>query len=156
MTGGQTLAEPELMVRLATELGEESDRAMAVLAAAYMDHLLGNLIISVMTVEDKEVEDLLFDGPNAPLGSFSSRINMAYCLGLLSRNQRKDLDIIRKVRNQFAHEFIGVSFDTEGIANRCRELESAKIGGQPATARECFKKASVRLMVDILLKITAA
>ena len=41
-----------------------------------------------------------------PLGTFSARINMAFCLGLISENLFNDLEILRKIRNDYAHSLI--------------------------------------------------
>jgi hypothetical protein len=57
-----------------------------------------------------------------PLGSFSVRIDMAYILGLIGPQARRDLHLIRKIRNDFGHNIDPVTFDHEPIANRCREL----------------------------------
>jgi len=154
MEKNQPKSEVKLMLQLTNEFRDESDRAAAVLAAAYLDHLLGELISATMTAEPEEVEEMLFQKGNGPLGTFSARIDTAYCLGLLSRDERGDLHLIRKIRNDFAHKLAGMSFEgTQTIANRCRELKSARIGGRPKSLRESFSKASVRLMVDIILRI---
>jgi len=87
------------------------------------------------------------------LGTFSARIDAAYCLGLLSKDENRDLHLIRKIRNDFAHKLIDMSFESQEIASRCRELKGARIGGRPTSLRESFSKAAVRLMVDIILKI---
>lgn len=153
MEKNQPKSEVKLMLELTNEFQDESERAAAVLAAAYLDHLLGELLTATMTAEPEEVEELLFQKGSGPLGTFSARIDTAYCLGLLSRDERRDLHLIRKIRNNFAHELTGMSFEgTQIIANRCRELKSAKVGGRPKSLRESFSKASVRLMVDIILR----
>ena len=143
----------DLMVKLTAELEKESDRGMALLAASYLEFLLGSLVITKMLVEPSEAQKMLLEGPNAPLATFSSRIDMAYCLGLLNHDQKRDLNLIRKIRNVFAHEFMRVSFDTPQIASRCNELKSAQVDGQPSTAMACYRKASVRLMAYILLRM---
>ena len=150
----KTPTDPDFIVKLMTiELKNEGDRALAILAAAYLDYLLVDLIVSAMSVKTEEVNELLFEGGNAPLGTFSSRINMAYCLGLLNEDQKHDLHFIRHIRNDFAHKFIEISsFETSSIADRCKLLKSAMIDGQPSTARECYLKSSVRLIVDIILE----
>jgi len=153
MKENQSKSEVELMLELTNEFQNESDRAAAVLVAAYLDYLLGELIAAKMTVEPEEVEKMLYQKGNGPLGTFSARINTAYCLGLLSKDELRDLNLIRKIRNDFAHQLIGMSFDTEIIANRCRELKSAKVSGAPDFSRDRFSKASIRLIVEIILKI---
>jgi len=153
MGENQPNAVLELMLKLTNEFQCESDRAAAVLAAAYLDHLLGELIAATMAVEPAEVEELLYQKGNGPLGTFSARTNTAYCLGLFSKDETRDLHLIRKIRNDFAHKLVDMSFASQEIANRCRELKGARIGGHPSSPRESFSKAAVRLMVDIILRI---
>lgn len=143
----------DLMFELMEEFKREGDRAAAVLAAAYLDHLLGDLIAAAMKVGSGEVEKLLLGRDTDPLGTFSARVKAIYCLGLLSKDEFRDLSLIGKIRNEFAHELTGLSFETQSIAHRCRELKGSQVGGQPSSARDCFSKAAIRLMVDIILRI---
>lgn len=154
MTRKEPRAESDLLVGLAASLEGESDRALAILAAAYLDHLLRRWITLRLELHRlPEAAKFLFEGFNAGLATFSSRIQMAKHLGLLRDEDQRDLKLIKVVRNEFAHEFTGVSFESQSIADRCRELAAARIDGQPPTARECYQKAAVRLMVTILLEV---
>jgi DNA-binding MltR family transcriptional regulator len=89
-------------------------------AAAYLDRALSDLLY-VFLVSNKKIEEDLFDG-NAPLATFSSRIKLAYYLGAISPSVRRDLDLIRLIRNEFAHHPQPMSFATQAVSNRCREL----------------------------------
>jgi DNA-binding MltR family transcriptional regulator len=53
----------------------------------------------------------LITGFNAPLGTFSARITGALALGVISEDEYHDLEIIRVVRNHFAHQ-LKASFAT--------------------------------------------
>src|SRR5438445_1903262 len=101
-------------------LAEESDRGCALFASAYLDKALSDLLY-LSLVESKKIEEDLFEG-TAPLASFSSRIKLAFYLGRISAQCRTDLDTIRKIRNDFAHDAPLISFDTQSIADRCRNL----------------------------------
>jgi hypothetical protein len=101
-------------------LTKESDRGCALFAAAYIDKALSDLLCRSL-VESNKIDDELLKG-NAPLASFSSRIKMAFYLGKISSSCRRDLDLIRKIRNDFAHNAADISFETEAIGNKCREL----------------------------------
>lgn len=143
----------EIFLQLTSEFKDESDRAVALLAAAYLDELLKNLISSVLFIESENVRKDLFKGSSAPLATFSSRILMAFCMRLINENQKIDLNLIRSVRNDFAHKLLGLNFKTQRIANSCNSLIGAKVSGTPATNREKFIKASVRLMVELIVEI---
>jgi DNA-binding MltR family transcriptional regulator len=111
---------PKEVVQLRLSLGKETDRGCALLAASYIETALGHLIQSVL-LEDKNLIKDMFTG-TGPLATFSSRINMAYLLGLIGRKAMGDLHIIRKIRNDFAHKPEDIKFTDEPIASRCREL----------------------------------
>jgi hypothetical protein len=105
----------------ASSLAQESDRACAVLGAAWLDARLEDLLRRRMSGEP---EELL--GPSRALQSFSSRIRLAHCLSWIDADTRADLDSIRSIRNDFAHSFDhSLSFETPSVADRCRTLHSA-------------------------------
>jgi DNA-binding MltR family transcriptional regulator len=55
-------------------------------------------------------------GDDRPLGTFSSRIKIAYALGIIGGKSRHDLDIVGNIRNAFAHGMRDLAFDTKEIA----------------------------------------
>lgn len=66
----------------------------------------------------------IFEGGNAVLSTFSSKITLAYYLGLISEHERKTLDCIRKIRNKAAHEIDILSGRiSDSINNMCLNLE---------------------------------
>lgn len=101
-------------------LSEESDRGCVLFAAAYLDTALEGLF-RASVLEEKKIDEELFEG-SAPLATFSGRIKLAYYFGFISAEFRADLETIRKIRNDFAHNATILSFDTQSIADRCRNL----------------------------------
>lgn len=83
------------------ELVQCDERLMIILSAAKLDDLLKNIIRSSM-VHQSGNSDPLFDS-DRPLGSFSSRILLAYRLGLIDRDVESYLQTLRKLRNDAAH-----------------------------------------------------
>lgn len=90
---------------LQDELGKSySDRSCVIVAAAYIDELLGYIFKLFLSSPSSEKEDKeLFSG-YGPLSTFSSKIVLSYRLGLISNYEYKTLQIIRKIRNSFAHD----------------------------------------------------
>jgi mannitol operon repressor len=101
-------------------LGKESERGAVVIAATLIDDLLGQTILAFL-VDHKEAGRLL-DGFNAPLGTFASRILAAFALGLLSEEEYRECENIRKVRNIFAHN-IHTSFGDQKVKDLCAKLK---------------------------------
>lgn len=101
-------------------LTSESDRGCALFAAAYLDSALSDLLY-VSLVKHKKLEEDLFENAG-PLASFSSRIKFAFYLGKISAVCRGDLDTIRRIRTDFAHQATLISFDSRSVADRCSNL----------------------------------
>ena len=121
------------------EFQAESDRSCAVLGAAFLDEHLRTLLEAFFVDDPRRIADL-FDGAATPLSGFAAKTQMAYALGFLSLGEFRDLDLIRKIRNEFAHDLHGVSFATSSVALRCTELTccnvvEAALGAMGARAR---------------------
>lgn len=106
------------------ELDSESDRAAVILAAAMLDELLLDLLRSSLSPCPSGKDELL-DSPNAPFGSFSTRINGCHRIGLITTTFAKDLHIIRRTRNEFAHNISGATFAMPRIQARISSLCSS-------------------------------
>jgi len=65
--------------------------------------------------------DNLFD-PDRPLGTFSAKISLAFRLGLLDKKVESSLQLVRKIRNDFAHSVGPASLSDSSHSNRLREL----------------------------------
>ncbi len=83
------------------ELTNESERACAIVGAAFLDELLGQVLEKYL-LANAEVRGALFDtgNPNAILTSFGSRIAMATAVGLISTNDMKVLKKLKDIRNK--------------------------------------------------------
>jgi mannitol operon repressor len=129
-------------------LNSESPRGAVLVAASHLEILL-HQIISSFLAEGSAAEKLL-EGFNAPLGSFSAKIAAADALGLLHAAEHRDAEIIRKIRNQFAHE-VHMTFEDQKVSSLCKQLiYSAKPYGDVAVdARGLFTSAAVLLTLNL-------
>jgi DNA-binding MltR family transcriptional regulator len=110
----------------------ESTRAKVVLSVCYLDELLHQLIRMVLAARTRK-DDPLFDGTNAPLGTFSAKIELAYRLGLIGHEVEQSLQYIRKIRNRFAHEISTCTFDDPEVLAWNRELHRLNDRASPET-----------------------
>jgi DNA-binding MltR family transcriptional regulator len=126
-------------------LNEETDRGCALMAGAFLDQELERLL-EAKFVDDAAVFKRLVRA-DGPIGTFSSRIDLAYLLGLIGKRAQQDLHLIRKVRNEFAHKPQPTTFTADAVAARCRNFHS---DGYPPNAppRKKFTRA--------VLAVTAA
>jgi hypothetical protein len=98
---------------------QESDRGMVLILSGFLEEVLLQLLLSFFAADaDRQT---LADGAGSPLASLSSRIALSHALGLIDDDDRKELGLIRNIRNDFAHE-PGASFAQPAIASRCSEF----------------------------------
>jgi DNA-binding MltR family transcriptional regulator len=112
------------VLRLYKELDKESDRGAVLVAGAMLEEALAALLVTHF-VANPTATDPLFDGPNAPLQSFSAKIDAGYRMGLFSDRFCRDLHVIRRIRNDVAHRAAGCSFQDTSIADRVRALTAS-------------------------------
>lgn len=104
------------------ELNRESDRGQSLVACSFLDDLLKRILSAHFA--HQEVGLKLVEGFNAPLGTFSTRIAAAFALGLVTEREYRELEILRRIRNRFAHE-IHIAFDTNAVRDLCGNLSMA-------------------------------
>ena len=105
------------------ELDAQTDRGAAIVGAGLLDDRLMRAInVSLDATLSKRERQELFDGPTAPLGSYSARVRIARAIGLINESLASDLRTIGKVRNKFAHYLDIREFRDLRIAENCRTL----------------------------------
>jgi hypothetical protein len=114
------LPVPHHFVALDAIKWEKSDRGTVIVATAYLDLLLRGLLEKEMR-QDEELLDTVFTN-NGPLRDFSARIKLAHALNLIGTAAYADFNILRDIRNAFAHSAHILSFDTPNVAGMCRRL----------------------------------
>lgn len=59
---------------------------------------------------------------NGPFATFSAKINAAFCAGWIDSDVHHDIQVIRKLRNVFAHNYNPMSLDEEENRNLIQSL----------------------------------
>ncbi|AOK00718.1 MltR family transcriptional regulator [Burkholderia vietnamiensis] len=114
--------------RFMRRIGKQDERAMVLSLAAFIEDTLGRLLLAYLR-NCKATRDLI-EGFNAPLGTLSSRIKAVYAFGLATEEQFKDMEILRKIRNHFAHDWEGVSLQRNDIASMIGQLSGYTFDGK--------------------------
>jgi DNA-binding MltR family transcriptional regulator len=115
-------------------LSAETDRGCALMAAEFLSTQLSELLRAHF-VDDSKACDSVFKDANGSLSTFFSRIEFAYLLGYVGPVARREMHLIRKIRNEFAHEFTPLSFTEDRISARCRELSAYVVLPDPSPRR---------------------
>ena len=128
----------KILASMDEEFEDAPDRVVAILGGAYLDILVDQLLRAAFVNDDKEAEKLV--GIYGPLGANGSRCRLAYCLGLISAQERDDLAAIAKIRNAFAHKYDVASFDHVEPSEYIRKLHVGKQFEQ--TAKELLARSN--------------
>jgi len=90
----------------------ETDRGRALVASSLIEEMLEEVIRAFLI--DNSATKNLFDAANAPLSTLSAKASARRALGLISAAEFRDIDIVRKIRNAFAHSVL-CSFEDQKI-----------------------------------------
>jgi hypothetical protein len=119
--------QPKDVDKILEELEGQSDRAAISVGGSFVEYALEQCIESRLREPQNETERSFLFADRGVIGTFFEKTWMAYFLKLIGPIARRDIDLIRKIRNEAAHNMNPVSFQTSGeISKRCRELEIAK------------------------------
>jgi len=105
-----------------TEFAKESDRAGVIIAVAMLDRVLETILKAYLVPTDSP-EDSLLEGAYAPIATFNARIDLAYRLGLISARFCRDLHLIRRIRNDFAHNISSCNFEDSSVHSRIIDFQ---------------------------------
>ena len=133
------------------EFQEETDRGGALVGAALLDLKLADTLRAFM-VSANAAEPLL-DGATAPLGTFSARIKAAFAFGLIDDHERRECDLIRKVRNEFAHRPHGFDFQDQKVAALCEQLQSDLPGDRDKFSGK-YRTMFINAVILTVLRLT--
>jgi DNA-binding MltR family transcriptional regulator len=102
-------------IKSSTEkLGRQTHAGAAMIVAAALDRLLEEALVTKMVPLNREMRDKLF-GDYGALRHFSAKIDVAFAVGIVSRDTFKLLTAVRKCRNLFAHTNGLLSFESPEI-----------------------------------------
>jgi hypothetical protein len=126
----------------------ESDRGAVLVHADMLDGLLKRSIEAYL-LKHKDIVKLT-NGFNSPIGTLSARALLAFAVGVISEREYHEIELIRKIRNGFAHS-IDMSFDNQRMAAHCAALTFAADGPEaPRDPRGRFKTSVFSLTLNLV------
>ena len=102
------------------ELTGLSDRTAAIVATALMEDKLGDAIRARL-LQDKDTLNKLFK-PTGAIGSLGTKADLAFLLGIFSKETRDDIAVAAGIRNKFAHWSTSTHFEIKDIRKACEEI----------------------------------
>ena len=114
------------------ELYKDAQTGRVLIVCALLEDILMTTINTKMVPLSSDIESRIFGG-NGPLQNISSRIDIAYSLGFLDGRMRRNLHLVRKIRNGFAHTSDKVTFDSEKVVTLCKQITPEVASNDPQT-----------------------
>jgi len=79
-----------------------SDRAAVIVASAFLeDHL--TRVLQARMHENEKISREMFRA-SGPLGNFGTKIDLGFMIGVYGEKVRRELQIVKEIRNEFAHK----------------------------------------------------
>ena len=104
----------ETLNQVLKEIGSKPLRSSIMTSACLMDTMLEKIIEKRFI---KGFNKKMFSNEGC-VGTFSSKIDLAFAMGIISKEVRDDIDIFRRIRNDCAHSLIIDSKITDKIKSR--------------------------------------
>jgi DNA-binding MltR family transcriptional regulator len=126
------------------EFDSASDRAFVILWASRLDEYLRYALPhKLRPAISKGALDKLFE-ENGPLTTFSAKIILGYAVGLYGLKTFHDLEVIRQLRNEFAHSTKALTFSTKEVVAVCATLLFPEIHGAMRVPNDVLGNARKR------------
>lgn len=139
-------------------LSENASDSDVVLSATSGLDLLLRIAISTTFRAAVSIDELkgIFEGTNGPLGTFDSKIRVCAALNLVQGDFQHDLDLIRAIRNIFAHSIVVRGFEDNEIKNRCSQLKckTQKLYTITSIPKRQFVESCVRVCQYLVVSIS--
>ena len=114
------LAAAQAARTIALQMLEERGRGAVLVGVARVDAALEHLLQAVMTPPAAKGDGLFL--PERPLGSIGAKVALASRLGLIDGPVERALNVLRKLRNAFAHSTESASLGDAAHSSRLSEV----------------------------------
>jgi hypothetical protein len=128
-----------------------ADYAITLICQTFVERALEIAILAYLAPDDEEANKRIFNYDHrGPISDFSAKIKMGYVLGIFGKTTRSDLDLIREIRNAFAHSLQPISYKTKEVTDMCDRLAIQSmvritVAGHTPTARQRYISATTIL-----------
>jgi len=117
------------IAKIFDDLINQSDRNAVIVASSIIDDILSLQIRALVKCGTLQEQNALFSD-RGPFGSMYSKIEWLYCLGKLSASARKDINIIRAIRNDAAHKWRGFVLVDDNYTKALKKMSGYSLVGQ--------------------------
>ena len=137
----------KILIQFKETINSETDRGCALMTISFLESQLERVLIKKL-IGDKNFKKELFSN-SGPLSSFSSKIKLSYSLGIINKDVMKNLNLIRKIRNEFGDDYSPISFESSKISKLVFNLtESFYLKGE-VKPRRFFENSALTIILSI-------
>jgi hypothetical protein len=129
----------------AETIRNEPDRSAAIMAASLVERALTDAIRSRLADPGEEITRTWFEGVNAPFQTFSAKIVLGRALAIYGGEMETRLNLIRNVRNAFAHRPQTLDFAHPTLMEACLPLAPEKHRDKEAPRKVIYARACLVL-----------
>lgn len=104
-----------------SQFDNESDRGITISVAAILDELLKEILWARGQHVSAKLKESLFEH-TGPLSTFSGKIDICFFLGYIGADVSHDLRLVRKLRNDAAHQWNNFSLEGPGAVAKIDAL----------------------------------
>lgn len=123
---------------------DNSHFSRVLVRVAFLEKMLGVLLEGHLPDLTGNLKQDLFNSKNAPLGSFSAKIDVCRAMGLITVEHRTVLHQARKIRNAFAHADQLIDFEHPLFQNH------TTLKGNPLKESEkAFMRATRKVLIQL-------
>lgn len=109
-------------ISMLESLNGESDRGAILIVSALVENIVEEHIKKLFLPQADSSDELLSNSTSSPISTFSTKINLAYRLGLLSSNERIIFHQLRHLRNKCAHDIGQQNFNENHFRSRTQNI----------------------------------
>jgi len=129
------------------EIEKESERGMAIICHAYIDDLLKEIL------KKRLIEDKAFLKSLEKFISFTRLLTLCYITGIITKEEKEEIELLTKIRNKFAHNRKANSFRIDKIPDICNELRIPRSLAGVSKSREKYIHTAAYYIQILNLKL---
>ena len=133
-----------------SEISSCHDALVAIVATSYADKRLEQMYASELPPDVPGGKKALL-GPYGPFDSFAKRLRLAYCFGWIDPSAASDIDLIRDIRNRFAHDWKLKSLDDPALKTLIDKMSGVDdfLFGKPAVPLSYAERFRVKTIMAL-------
>jgi len=109
------------LLEIVAEIRQSSDRTAAIVLGSLVERTVEQRLLAALPRHDERTAERLL-ARDGPLSSFYGKNQLGYALGVYDETILQQLEIIRRVRNVFAHSVLPIHFETQEIIDQVKKL----------------------------------